>query len=576
MAAHGGTVVEIVRDGDSWAVVKDSPLNRRITASTPMVLTGPAAGHDRLKTSEDPTGTQVLGTINNCAGGVRRGAPMSWPRRTSTATSAARCRHPDRQLRAHGAPGGYDWANFYDRFDIVKEPNAANRFGWIVEVDPFDPSSVPVKRTALGRFKHEGANVVVNRDGHVVAYMGDDERFDYVYKFVTAGTFNAHDRTANADLLDEGTLYVARFDADGTVEWMPLCMARAAHRGERLRSQADVVIEARRAGDLLGATKMDRPEDVQANPRTGKVYVMLTNNTTARPTRRRRQPRAETPSATSSRSRGRRRLRLANPLGDPAEMRRPLRRRGRRDLLAATTENGWFGMPDNCAIDADGRLWVSTDGNSLDKTGRADGLWAVDTEGPARGTSQLFFRVPVGAEMCGPYFTRSGETLFLAVQHPATRLSTSPPTPPTLHPPLPLSTQHPTPPTPPTPPPNKPPPSLPNPPPSSIHLPNPPPPHPHPPPPHHHTQPPTTSPPPPPTLQRDPIGTSLPQPLSLPSFHHDRPDLVRGVRRVHRRGAVPLTLTAPPVFPPAKQTGLPTVPNRWTMPLIARACGAGG
>ena len=187
-------------------------------------------------------------------------------------------------------------------------------------------------------------------------------------------------------------------------------------------SQADVVIEARRAADLLGATPMDRPEDVQPNAMTGKVYVMLTNNTDREPgDENAANPRADNAfghiieiSETDGdfASTEIRPGRSCVKCGDPA-----IAEVG-ATFSAATTENGWFGMPDNCAIDADGRLWVSTDGNSLDKTGRADGLWAVDTEGPARGTSQLFFRVPVGAEMCGPYFTGSGETLFLAVQHP--------------------------------------------------------------------------------------------------------------------------------------------------------------
>lgn len=424
MAAHGGTVIEIRRVDGRWQPVLDGRLNRRITAKTPMRISGPAAGHPRLQTGADPTGRAVLGTINNCAGGVTPWGTYIMAEENIQDYFDSTLPEGHREAANYerlGLPqSAYGWGAFHERFDLSKEPNEPNRFGWVVEVDVNDPASVPKKRTALGRFKHEGAESAVAPDGRVVFYLGDDERFDYVYKFVTAGRFNPDDRAANMDLLDEGTLHVARFDADGTVTWMPLTHGEGPLTAANgFESQADVVIETRRAADLLGATPMDRPEDIEPNPATGRAYVMLTNNT------KRERANAANP-------------RLDNAFGhiieiieDNADL---AATSGKWEILlqcgdpsvaevgatfsTATTGNGWFGMPDNCAIDSDGRLWVSTDGNNPTATGRTDGLWAVDIEGPARGTSRLFYRVPVGAEMCGPCPTPDLSTFFVAVQHP--------------------------------------------------------------------------------------------------------------------------------------------------------------
>jgi uncharacterized protein len=427
MAAHGGTIIEIRKVDGKWQPVLDGKYNRRITANTEMQLSGPAAGHDRLKTKADPTGTKVFGTINNCAGGVTPWHTyiMAEENIHGYFSGELPADHPEAaNYKRMGIPeGAYEWANFYDRFDLSKEPNEPNRFGWVVEVDALDPTSTPKKRTALGRVKHEGAESIVNKDGRVVFYLGDDERFDYVYKFVTAGKFNPDDRKANMDLLDEGTLYVAKFSEDGTVEWLPLTFGQGPLTAENgFKSQADVLIETRRSADLLGATKMDRPEDVQPNGVNGKVYVMLTNNTK----RTDEQVDAANPRAKNAFGHI---IEIAEDGGDFAAT------KGKWEVLLKcgdpsvaevgatfstdTTKNGWFGMPDNCAVDSAGRLWVSTDGNNNKQTGRTDGLWAVDTEGGARATSKLFFRVPVGAEMCGPLFTPDDETAFVAVQHPA-------------------------------------------------------------------------------------------------------------------------------------------------------------
>ena len=427
MAAHGGTVLEIRKLDGRWQVVKDSPLNRRITADTPMSLGGPAAGHDLMKTAADPAGTQVHGMLNNCAGGITPwGTWLSgeenfhgyfWGEAAEGHPNAA-------ALKRYGAPGNwYSWGKYHDRFDITKEPNEANRHGWIVEIDPSDPRSVPVKRTALGRFKHEGAENIVNKDGRLVVYMGDDERFEYVYKYVSNGRYDPAAGKANSALLDDGVLYVARYDPDGNVEWLPLVHGQGPLSAENgFPDQATVLINARLAADALGATKMDRPEDVEPHPKTDKVYVLLTNNS---------RRKAEQIDAANPRPENRfgHIIEMTAPDGDHAATKFTwdiLVRCGDPSIGEVgavwgpgTSKDGWFGMPDNCAIDHLGRLWIATDGNSDSATGRSDGVWAMETEGEARGTSKHFFRCPVGAELCGPIFTADGRTLFVAVQHPS-------------------------------------------------------------------------------------------------------------------------------------------------------------
>lgn len=426
MAAHGGCVIEVRKSGGRWQVVPGSRYARRIDLATPMRIAGPAAGDARLRTSADPEGRVVNGMVNNCSGGMTPwGTWLSgeenfhgyfWgvlPEGSREAANHKRYNVPSRW---------FNWGQYYDRFDIGKEPNEPNRFGWIVEIDPYDPRSMPRKRTALGRCKHEGAAGIVNRDSRYVIYLGDDERFEYVYRFVTAGRIDHENPAHNRDLLDEGVLSAARFEAGGSLTWLPLVFGQGPLTAANgFASQADVLIETRRAADLLGATKMDRPEDIEANPKTQRVYVMLTNNT---------RRKAEEINAANPRP--------ENKFGHIVEMTPPdgdhAAERFTWDILVrcgdpavadvgatfnpATSRNGWFGMPDNCAVDHMGRLWIATDGNTPARTGRNDGIWAMETEGPLRGTGKLFFSVPSGAEMCGPMFTPDDQTLFVAVQHP--------------------------------------------------------------------------------------------------------------------------------------------------------------
>ncbi len=423
MAAQGGSVVEVRLEKNRWLPVIGSRFNRRITAhKTPMQITGPAAGHDRLKTKEDPTGTLVAGTMNNCAGGITPWGTWLMAEENFNLYFLGQlpANHPE---AANYARYGLEhtlltWGFFVDRFNVEKEANEPNRFGWVVEVDPRDPTSTPKKRTALGRFKHEGAESVVAPNGQIVLYMGDDQRFDYVYKFVTKNAYRKEHPDPN--LLDEGTLYVARFNEGGYLDWLPLKFGEGPLTAANgFHSQGDVLIETRRSADLLGATPMDRPEDVQPDPETGRVWVMLTNNHLRSVGQLdSANPRANNTTGhiieiiepegdfTATRSRWEILVQCGNP-SDPSV---------KATWNPATSEHGWFGSPDNAALDKTGRLWVATDGNQA--TGAADGIWAIETSGSMRGTGKAFFRAPVGAEVCGPQFTPDSKTLFLSVQHP--------------------------------------------------------------------------------------------------------------------------------------------------------------
>lgn len=439
MAAHGHSVVEVRKDGNRWRTVANSRYARRLTAlSTEMLATGPAAGHPRLRTNADPTGTRIVGTLNNCAGGVTPWGTVLIAEENYPYYFGGRNSDPA-ETRMHKRYGfkekpGYAWPFHVARFDMAKEPHEPNRFGWMVEYDPHDPASVPKKRTALGRMRHEGAGMALAPDGRAVLYMGDDEAFEYIYRFVTKHPFDPANPAANADLLDEGTLYAARFDSDGGLRWLPLVWGEGPLTPVNdFHSQADVVIEARRAGDLVGATTMDRPEDVEVDPGNGRVYAALTNNT-------RRRAGAEKPLQRPNEANPR----GPNRFGHIIEFMPPGGAEGRWDhaaeffrwdifILAGDpndpeigarynpdiSANGWFGAPDNLACDPRGRLWISTDqGWRWILTNTLDGLYACDVTGPGRALPRFFFRVPAGAEMTGPCFTPDGRSLFVSVQHP--------------------------------------------------------------------------------------------------------------------------------------------------------------
>ena len=432
LAAHGGSVVELRRVDGKMSLVRDSSLNRRITAFTPMTLSGPAVGHDWLRTRDDASGTAVLGTLNNCAGGYTPwGTVLSAEENFHQYfANTAKLPSTDQRSRVHaryGMPTAASerrWENHYDRFDVGKEPNEAFRFGWIVEIDPYEPASRPVKRTALGRFRHEGATFATAPNGRVAFYSGDDQRFDYVYKFVTRQSYSPSNRAANRNLLDDGTLYVARFDADGSGTWMPLTFGQGPlTTANGFTSQADVLIKTRLAADRLAATKMDRPEDIQQNPVNKKIYMAMTNNS-QRGGENRAAPDKANPrrdnrwghiievtetnddvSATSFK------WDIFLLCGDPAD--------------PSTYFAGFpkervspIAAPDNLNFDMAGNLWISTDGQP-NAIKQADTIQVVPVAGPQRGFVQTFLSVVNGAEAASLEFTPDNRNFFVSVQHPA-------------------------------------------------------------------------------------------------------------------------------------------------------------
>ncbi len=436
MAAHGLSVVELRRrgKGQPWKYVRGGAKNNRITAYSLFGVTGPAAGSDLLKTAADPSGKRISGTFGNCAGGTTPwGTVLSGEENFNGYFKADPAAPGSARYGLKNTPSTYGWEKIDPRFDATT-PDYANephRFGWIVEVDPTDPTATPRKHTAMGRMKHEGANVRVDDDGTVVAYMGDDEQFDYLYKFVAKNKYRKGDSAAarkhNLNLLTEGDLYVARFsgkqqpgnDNLGRGTWIPLTQGGKSKVPGM--SVEEVLVFTRLAADQMKATPMDRCEDVEPSPTTGKVYVACTNNS----------------------NRG-----VEGKPGTDASNPRPKNKDGHvieitehKNEAAATTFDwnlllvcgrpedagtyfgGWDGpvapisCPDNVAFDSEGNLWISTDG-APSGIKQADGLYRVPLRGRERGHVVQFLAVPNQAETCGPVIHDQDGSVFVAVQHP--------------------------------------------------------------------------------------------------------------------------------------------------------------
>jgi secreted PhoX family phosphatase len=468
VAAHGVSIVEVARGARGWHVVP-SAYARRITAATPMRLGGPAAGHALLRTAADRDGRTVLGTLANCAAGKTpwgtyltceenfHGYFAFTAARTRADAVPAELRRYgiglprfDRDGRLAGYGFGVRWHEFEARFDLGQHPHEGNRFGWVVEIDPSDPASTPVKRTALGRIKHECADVVIARDGRVVVYTSDDERNEYLYKFVADGRFDARDpfHPRHRDLLDRGTLYVARFDADGSGQWLALAHGQnGLTPANGFADQGEVLVKTRQAADRAGATMMDRPEWITHDQRTNTVYVALTNNAL----RGAAPPSGNRADGTSAASSARPPVDAANPRannvyghivrwdeagGDPAALRfdwEVFLLAGDPSAVDAAArgnvDGDAFGSPDGLWIDDAGILWIQTDvSTGTINRGAYEGMGnnqmlACD---PVTREVRRFLVGPPGCEVTGMAMTPDRRTMFVNIQHPGENAAEGP------------------------------------------------------------------------------------------------------------------------------------------------------
>lgn len=438
-ASEGVSVIEIQRKGDRWQFVQGSPFNRRIHGNTPIRLSGPAAGHALLRTQADSTGTRALGTFQNCANGK-----TPWGTYLTCEENFTDCfgstdpnQTFDAAQKRYGvvaASKDINWHLHDPRFDLAHTPNELNRHGWVVEIDPFDPQSTPVKRTALGRFKHENAALAETRDGHAVVYMGDDERGEFIYKFISRDKIDHQTPKANRDLLDHGTLYVARFDngdshpdrPKGKGQWIELTHGKnGINAGSGFANQAQVLIHARLAASTVGATRMDRPEWIVVSPKDGQVYCTLTNNVkrgedgqpVGGPNPREKNvygqilrwsEQGNDPGAATFD------WDLFVVAGNPAV--HPQQPKGGSSNI---TPQNMFNSPDGMGFDEAGRLWILTDGdvsNIGDFAGMGNNqMLCAD---PNTGEIRRFMVGPVGCEVTGISFAPDQKTLFVGIQHP--------------------------------------------------------------------------------------------------------------------------------------------------------------
>ncbi|SEB05964.1 PhoX family protein [Rubrimonas cliftonensis] len=452
IAAHGVSVYRTAKQADgSWAIVAD-PRNRRITANTPMEIAGPVRGSAHVRTKYSPDGTNTRGTVNNCAHGYTPwntylAAEENWAGYFANTTQLDQKPDLPREHARYGVStnpqgGRYGWhlaksgADEFVRWDATTRGasatedyrNEPNSYGWMVEIDPFNPDAAPVKRTHLGRFAHEGVVFAPAVEGApVVCYSGDDSRFEYIYKFVSDAPYVAGE--TDGSILDSGTLYVARFNDDGAGEWLALTPGRnGLTPANGFADLADILVNTRLAADHVGATKMDRPEWGTIDPRTGDVYFALTNNS------RRTQaqvdavnPRAENNFGQIVRWNYEGNDHTRSSFGWDLFV---IAGTGRSSVAPAggsLNDDNIFACPDGLWCDENGRLWIQTDMGDIgpDYSGPLkdfgmNGMLIADVE---TGEIKRFLTGPWGQETTGVVSTPDGRTLFVNFQHPGAHAS---------------------------------------------------------------------------------------------------------------------------------------------------------
>lgn len=421
LAGHGVSVMAIGRDAATgvWDIVPGHPLNRRITGTTSMAFGGPVpAGHPLLQSNITAS---PIGTLNNCAHGVTPwdtylACEENWNGYFGTDDAAWLPTRTPLEARYGVSPGGfgYDWHKAEARFDLALNRQELHHFGWVVEIDPFDPQSVPVKRTALGRIKHEGATCTESR-GRVIVYSGDDENGEYLYKFVGSAPWRQL-RARGESPLDHGTLHAAMFDVNGSGTWLPLVHGEGPLTvANGWVDQADVLIRTRMAADAVGATRLHRPEWVAVHPTSGEVFVTLTNGTgNSAPVNSGRNP---------------------NPYGHIVRFVEDQRddRWFEWDVFLLAGDQAYdpavpagqsiFGSPDGIWVDPQGIVWIQTDisNSSQNRADRGyDGIKnnAMLAANPRTGEVRRFLTGPRGCEITGVIMTPDSRTMFVNVQHP--------------------------------------------------------------------------------------------------------------------------------------------------------------